>query len=99
MKKVKIILLTGNLVFSLTPYIYFEKGRAPSLDIAKAILVVTVKCENPPRYTLIRRKIVIVNEPARFLVPSADVKAISKTLITGWSVRPLATASILLFMA
>lgn len=54
---------------------YFPPGKAPSLDIAKTILVVTVIWENPPRYTLITSKIVIARAPATIGFPSVSENA------------------------
>lgn len=74
----KKILFRGNCDFPLTPAIYFDPGKAPSLAIANTILVVTVMCENPPRYTLIASRIEITKHPD-FL----PAKARLKILITG----------------
>lgn len=75
-KKTNMMLFTGILSLSLTPVTYLDPGNAPSLDIANTILVVTVICENPPKYTFISRRIDIANAPAKIGVPSALVKAI-----------------------
>ena len=69
-------------------------GNAPSRLIANTTLVVTVKCEKPPRYTFIARITDIVIAPHKF-----PLKAILKMLITGYEVTPFNVSEILPFIA
>jgi hypothetical protein len=54
---------SGALVVAFTLCSYFEYGKAPSLAIAKPILVVTVILLNPAQNTFTRSNKVIVTDP------------------------------------
>ena len=75
MKKTRIMIRTGIKVLGFTLWSVLEKGKAPSLAIAKPILEVTVILLKPAKNMFISSKTTKATAPVLLNAPSSLVNA------------------------